>query len=504
MVARQLDPVLEDELLLCSGHATSGNLHRYFRLALGIDIPTVAVCSGHDAPWDFVDDSYFERVGDCLAIADRGGGKTIILGKCLEHAEMRFKQIGGVHVAATLDQSDKCKQYVSESFSGEMADLLVRDVARRTVLKEEYGGGHLLVATGSLKGCNAQHEVKLSLDELDLMAWQVLQESFSIPMSTDKYRAAIRAISSWKYTDGVVTRVMEQAQAMGWRVYRWCVFETMQECRERSCKRCEATISHDRFGNPHSFADRCHGKAKRSRGYKQLGDVLRAFKRLDYEVWLAQWESLRPESSGQYFAHYSPEIHEISEATHGWKPLPRYGHYRFWDFGVADPNVCLYVMPVGEQLVVVDMIEDGDGDTVTMTAPAVLEMSKKYGRCIADWGDPAGMQRTNLGSGSCAILELADKFGINVNTIPAQLNTHKHRHAVVEQRLRKGASGEPGLLISTDTTGGKQFARHIAAVRRPERDGIPYGEAPIEDVHFHSCSGLQFGLAGVDTMGMKS
>ena len=488
---------------LGNGTAGDAELYYYLQHELGLRIPTVGVCPGHDAPWAMVRDSYFGGVEDWLAIADRGGGKTQNLA-ALEHCEMRFKHTGSVHVAATLDQADKCHEYVKSCFSGRRADLLVKDVARRTEIKPDHGGGHLLVATGSLKGVNAQHEVYLSVDEADLMDWLILQESFSIPVSSPDYQAAVRIITSWKKAAGVATKLQEEAEDLGLRVYRWCVFETMQQCRETSCARCEATISHDRLGRPHSFAERCQGKARRSRGYKPLTDVLKAFKRLDYAIWLAQWESLRPSSVGQYFQHYQPNIHEITEGSHDWEPLPRYGHYRFWDFGVADPNVCLFVQPYGEQLVVVDMIEDGDGDTVVMTAPSVLERSKKYGKCLGDWGDPAGMQRTNVGQGSCAIVELANGFGINVRPIPPAFNTHKHRHGVVESRLRLGPSGQPGLLVDTRTTGGKAFARHIASVRRPERDGIPYGEAPIEDEHFHSCSALQFGLVGVDTMGIKS
>jgi hypothetical protein len=443
-------------------------------------------------------------VGDWLAIADRGGGKTQNLA-ALEHCEMRWKHTGSVHVAATLDQSDKCHEYVKKCFSQRRQGLLVKDVARRTEIRPEFGGGHLLTATGSLKGCNAQHEVYLSVDEADLMEWQVLQEAFSIPVSSADYAAAVRIITSWKRAAGVATKLQEEADDLGLRIFRWCVFETMQRCRETSCSACERTISHDRLGRQHTFAERCQGKARRSDGYKPLGDVLKAFKRLDYEVWIAQWESLKPESVGQYFAHWQPDIHEIRENTHGdWKPLPGYGHYRFWDFGVADPNVCLFVQPYGEQLVVVDMIEDGDGDTVVMTAPSVLERSKLYGKCLGDWGDPAGMQRTNVGTGSCAIVELANGFGINVRPIPAAFNTHKHRHGVVESRLRLGSNGQPGLLVDTRTKGGKAFARHIASVRRPDRDGVPYGEAPIENEHFHAPSALQFGLVGVDTMGMKS
>jgi hypothetical protein len=55
---------------------TDDQLHAWIEDKLGINIPRVAVCPGHDAPFDFIADLFFKRVDSALVMANRGGGKS--------------------------------------------------------------------------------------------------------------------------------------------------------------------------------------------------------------------------------------------------------------------------------------------------------------------------------------------------------------------------------------------------------------------------------------------
>ena len=61
------------------GPQTDDELHAWVKINIGVDIPRVAVCEDHCAPFDLLADLYFERVHSALAMANRGGSKTFII-----------------------------------------------------------------------------------------------------------------------------------------------------------------------------------------------------------------------------------------------------------------------------------------------------------------------------------------------------------------------------------------------------------------------------------------
>src|SRR5512134_2190558 len=55
---------------------TDDELHAYIKNNLGIDIPRVAVCADHNAPFEPIADLFFKRIMAAIVVANRGGGKT--------------------------------------------------------------------------------------------------------------------------------------------------------------------------------------------------------------------------------------------------------------------------------------------------------------------------------------------------------------------------------------------------------------------------------------------
>src|SRR5688572_7116 len=51
-------------------------LRVWIDVALGIRVPHRAHCPGHDVPLDYLDHVFFERPGNAVVWANRGGGKT--------------------------------------------------------------------------------------------------------------------------------------------------------------------------------------------------------------------------------------------------------------------------------------------------------------------------------------------------------------------------------------------------------------------------------------------
>src|SRR4051812_29899293 len=72
------------------GPQNDDELHAWIKQELGIDIPRTSVCEGHDAPFTFIADLYFERTDAALLMANRGGSKTFLVA-LLHWLNSRFK-----------------------------------------------------------------------------------------------------------------------------------------------------------------------------------------------------------------------------------------------------------------------------------------------------------------------------------------------------------------------------------------------------------------------------
>src|SRR5262245_48145233 len=81
--------VLEQRLHI-AGPRDDDELHRWVLENFGLDIPRVAVCEDHDAPFTFFADCYFNRTNSALAMANRGGSKTFMVA-LLHLANSKFK-----------------------------------------------------------------------------------------------------------------------------------------------------------------------------------------------------------------------------------------------------------------------------------------------------------------------------------------------------------------------------------------------------------------------------
>jgi len=485
-------------------------LHEWIRLKFGWNIPRVAVCKHHVAPFRFVADMFFERVRHVVLFASRESGKTLNLGILFASLMTLVDGIDIGHTGAVQFQSGKCFEYVGANF--DRAGIATPNRSAPLGKGGIYGldnKSRIQIYTGTVAGCQSGHPHFTGFDEVRHSNDQVLEEWKSMVISPD-FRVGQTLITSSRGAVGdLMDVVLERAEQERREVYAFCVFEVAQQCTEPNCRECEGYLSRDRAGEDHSFAEICGGKMRASRGFMKRQDILDKFVGMHLETFQAQWLCEAPEQFGAYF-NFHEHIHCIDSTTTTWRPHKK-GHLRWWDFGVSDPTSVLFVERAGEDLVVVDMFENGDGETPAMSAPEVMRISKQYGKVLEEWGDPDGMARSIVAEGTPAIIELNNMFGIDIVPIPGRYNTHATRRKVVEERLKprgKGPhKGKPRFYVWTETEGGKQFAKNMQTVRRTQRDGVPYGEKPDltpgspSQRAYHSCSAATFGLVGEDLVG---
>ncbi len=488
------------ESALRDGTASKRQLRYALRKRYGVALPRVAVCPGHTAPMEAFWRAWQGLDSWVIWLANRGGGKTNGLG-FLESMEAEYKRLNIGHVAATLDQGSRMQAYASQYFRAK-PELGVGDIKQKVKLDN---GGLIEILPATMAGVNGPHPVKVSLDELDLMKWTVIQQAMSMPLSRGADQSALRVASTRKFAAGPMQRVLDGASERGFNVHTWCIFETMERCTERTCSRCESATSRDRLGKARSFKEVCGGKAKRSDGFIQLGDVLKAFSGLDWEGFDAEWLCNRPESIGQYYAHYQAHIHEIGAHNTSWRPSRDLGCILGIDEGVADPNAMVVFQPAGppsnpwSTIIAVDSIEDGDGDTLIESWPSFMALAKQYGKIHKIFGDPSGNARQNVKGGHSPYAQIRQKYGQRIRTSP-RFNSFKRRHDAMENRFRVRSDGEPRFYVNIDTAGGKLLSKALQALRRPLRDGVPYGEEFYHDANSHRCTATEYPVVGIDVV----
>ncbi len=274
-------------------------LHFYIRLFLGIYIPRKNFCRDHKAPFTFICDMFFEEVRNSIAFANRIGGKTTNMA-ILNHLDMAFKP--GCEIAsagAIKEQAQKCYTYfVGFHNRNDYLAELIMPHKPPTMKKTFYAnGGFLEVITGTIAGFNSPHPHKVRIDEVELMAWDVLQEGLSMVMTTESHATrkdimAQNVLSSTRKSEaGTMQRLLEKAtkekrKVGGYKIYKWCIWEVLEKC-DRKCEK-------DEYYGTCGALEVCKGRAKNCEGYFKIDDFIDKVTMLDKDTWEAQWECKRP------------------------------------------------------------------------------------------------------------------------------------------------------------------------------------------------------------------
>lgn len=319
------------ELVKQGGPTHPDILHFYIKIYLGYNIPRKKVCVDHCAPFTFVSDMFFEKVRNSIAFANRTGGKTLNIA-LLNQCDMTFKEECEIASAgSTKDQAAKMFQYFSRFHNRNQ--ILYNLYAREPIKAySEYKNlSTIEIVTGSLKGLNSKHPQKLRLDEVELMDWEVLQEGFSMPESSDAIMAQGCFSSTRKYESGTMQKLLDLAESQkgdgrkSFKIYNWCIWEALEKCN-RDCK------NDPKFGRC-PIIEVCAGKAKGCNGFYRIDDFIDKTILLDKDVLEAQWLNKRPSRQiyvyGDYWdrsIHFIPrkelrgEIHTIGSIDFGSSP----------------------------------------------------------------------------------------------------------------------------------------------------------------------------------------
>jgi hypothetical protein len=394
MDERQLREIVERVRALArrvrtDGPQTDDELHAWVKGNLGVDVPRVAVCDDHDAPFQFLADCYFERVGSALALANRGGAKTFIVA-ILHFVNSTYKPgCESLSFGATQGQGNRCYSnistwcYVRDAKTGRKTDQVQDFIDGEPKMKETdwKTGSKVEVVAGTETAVNGPHPQKAHADEIELMDDGTWSESRGmavakaatgpLPEFMQQFNGVIPpqdiVTSTRKSMRGRMQDLLleieediKDGNLPQFTLYVWCIWETVAEvaeCRciskpQREARLAELGRSSDllcpcnrvvkgrnKDGSFRTLEGVCQGKAFRARGWKPLVDLIMTFKRNTPGTWTLQHECRKGIDEDNYIQNWDLATYGIRN----YEPKPEYGPiYQGIDWGGTNPYAVLW------------------------------------------------------------------------------------------------------------------------------------------------------------------
>lgn len=380
---------------------TPDQLHRFVRLALGLNVPRFPIVEGSTAPFDYLVHTFFEPTGresdqtnsDAVVWANRGGGKTV-LGAVATLLDLLFKP--GIQVrilGGSMEQSIKMHEHLVQLLDRPWFRGLLKDepTQRRVELRN---GGRVQLLAGSQKSVRGVRVHKLRCDEVDEFDPDVWEAAQMVTRSGDcggRYvNGAVEALSTMHRPFGPMSTIMQgrETQAAGApRLFKWTAIDVIERCPD--ARPCEGCV----------LWDDCRGLAKRAGGFIPVDDLVRQWHRTGRRTWSAEMMCRQPQVSDCVYPEFETGRH-VRDAV----PDTEHGQWiGGMDFGLRSPTVMLWARvaksdkPNDQRTVHIVDEYVRSGRTFQQNMLAIEMQAAAHGLRTADWlgVDPAGNQRNS-------------------------------------------------------------------------------------------------------------
>lgn len=386
---------------------TRQDLKNYVKVFLGIDVPDSNICPEHNSPMDYLWHTYREPSfanrelnrepqipnhkprttnNDAIIWANRAGGKTELaavatLLDCMFKPGCQVRILGG-----SGEQAGRMYEYLRSFINAGFEQFLAADVLKAKC--HFTNGSAVEVLTQSATSVRGQHIHKLRCDELELFDEDVFAAAKFTTHSTAGITAAMEMISTMHRPYGLMQKVVSSAERFGTPIFKWCLWEVIERCKDRSCSRCPL------------WPD-CGGKAKQADGYLKIDDCITQMRRASRAGWEAEMLCKKPSLENVVFDEFEPAVHVQPIDYNPELPL-----YRALDFGFVNPFVCLWIQVDGDG--VVRVIDEYVRSRATIDVHAEQIKSRTpipEERLAGTFCDPAGKSVNDV-TGSSAVREL--------------------------------------------------------------------------------------------------
>ncbi len=307
----------------------------------GIRMPHKVFSPGHSTPFDFIADAFFHPGRDVAAWANRRGAKTLTA-SILAALEYRFSDvtIKGRVLAGSEGQARALYEYWEQWCWRILTDRLT-GVPGRLITRLDNGDFEILAASPKrVRGPGVQ---RLYWDEVDEIDPAIMAASVGTLTSLGGAPARTVATSTWHHAHGPMGRLVAEADARGFRLHRWNIWESIVNCPEdrhqngRGCQTCKlerpclkAARRRDRRAEVGVAAGAC--------GLFAIDDAIKQYTNWSAEQWQAEAECRRPSLQGVVYSGFDRGVHVQADLDFA----PDLPVYRAIDWGLND-FVCLWI-----------------------------------------------------------------------------------------------------------------------------------------------------------------
>lgn len=440
-------------------------LRAYVEAFLGMRVPGRRVCQGHDSPLDYLAFSVLtgaEQNGDCVVWANRGGGKTM-LGAVASLLECVFLPGCAVRIlGGSEDQSQRMYEYLKAGLDRGFGRYLHGKVTAKGC--EFANRSNVQVLSQSHRSVRGHHVQRLRCDEVELFDPEVWQAAQLVTQSRGGIAGRLEALSTMHRPFGLMREIVDGAGPNGMRVFHWCLWEVIEQCRERNCSQC-------------CLWSECQGRAKQAEGYYAIDDAIAQKRRVSELTWRGEMLCRTPQLHDVVFAEFDPGRHVREIGYDANLPL-----YRAIDFGFSNPLACLFIQVDADDSVLV--IDEHLKSHTTLAEHARLIKARHPYPVEATYCDPAGRSRQEI-TGTAATQELA-ALGI-----PTRSRSSRILEGVgLIRDFLAPAAGTPRLYVASRC---EQLIRAFQSLRFARESGGMLSELPQKDgVHDHVIDSLRY------------
>lgn len=386
------------------------NFSRWLHKTTGIEIEIAseAVCPGHTAPWTIFRTILKKRPSLALVLGGRGTGKTYLSAldthlTSLEHPGHGTRVLGG-----SLAQSAQIYRALRE-FAGQWPEEKEPSPIKSLRKGEATydNGSEVAVLAASSTSVRGPHVPSLKLDEVDEIPEEHFEAAMGMcmnrrgPRGRRGPRASAVMTSTWHRHGGLMSRLVERAEAGEFPLYTMCIFEVLERCpSRRSGKDLEKCPACPLFKYCHDVPEGVAPKAKRSNGHYSIDALIQKLKTTSTRTFEADYLCRGPKADGVWFPGFSAETHVSDRAEYD----PALPVHIAIDSGVFTGAVFFQVTRdhrgdgSGEEVhVFADYLNEGGSAESNARAILAVAQARCGGRTDRISTDPAGGSRNPVG-----------------------------------------------------------------------------------------------------------
>ncbi len=278
----EFSPFRKAMLKYFKDHSLRTNSDVYNLITWGLTDPIVGTrknCKNatHCAPFSFLSDVLTGKVTEFTVWANRGGSKSYLAGLITWARSSFIPRYETTILGGSLEQSEKSYKAMQDFWiaTGLMEDWLESEPRKnKTVWKNR---SLVSVLTASTKSARGPHPHALILDEIDEMDKEVYNAALSQPQSKYGIPSSCGKLSTNHVAGGVMDLALETAKENKLAIYRWCIWEVLESCKDYTCSTCK-------------LSSYCPGKhMKQADGYYKIDDFVKKLYSLSIQTLQVEW-----------------------------------------------------------------------------------------------------------------------------------------------------------------------------------------------------------------------